>query len=363
MLNLPRAVPPLHDLLGVSFVFNSGIAALAWDRDFACFGLADGAVAILRAHWQGAPDLAPRAGGGIEIVASSGPPPPPAIFPLHKGPVHTLATDPLGGVVTGGSDGFVLRLIDGEVQTLDRKSRKHVTAVAAGRGGRRAYAVGRTVDMTGPDARRLTMPAAVTALAYDPAGLHLAIGYKSGVSLEACGIKSAPRLEMSGPVTALAWRPDGGAVAVAFEGGVAMRDRTEPDWKFVEDLAGTVTWLGFLSNGNLLVAGADFLQHCPRHGVTTGPLTSAGKALRAPAACAPRLNLFAAADADGQILLQKIAVSESMLLREAGPAPVCMAFAPDGQALAFAAADGEAGTVILPDLLFRTRTGAEEELA
>ncbi len=47
--------PPLHDLLGVSFVFNSRITALVWDRDFACFGLGDGAVAMLRAHWEGAP--------------------------------------------------------------------------------------------------------------------------------------------------------------------------------------------------------------------------------------------------------------------------------------------------------------------
>jgi hypothetical protein len=42
-----------------------------------------------------------------------------------------------------------------------------------------------------------------------------------------------------------------------------------------------------------------------------------------------------------------------MTIRDAGAAPVFLAFAPDGNALAFAAADGEAGTVILPDLLFR----------
>jgi len=45
-------------------------------------------------------------------------------------------------------------------------------------------------------------------------------------------------------------------------------------------------------------------------------------------------------------------------LREPGPAPKFIAFSLDGQALAFAAEDGEAGTVMLPDLLFRTNQGA-----
>jgi hypothetical protein len=352
VLSVPRTAPPLHDLLGVSFVFNSPIAALAWDRDFACFGLQDGAVAMLRAHWEGAPELAPRPGGGIHIIPASGPPAPPAIFGLHKGPVTVLGTDPLGGIVSGGVDGVFQRLIDGEIQTIDTRARRRVAAVAAGRGGRRAFAVGRDVDIKGPEGRRITLPAAVTALRYDPSGLQLAIGFAGGVSLEACGIRTAPRFEMEGAVTSLAWRADGGAVAAAFPNGVAVRERADSAWEMVEGLAGTPTAIGFLTNGTLMIAGAGFLQHWRSNGVAG---MYAG--LRAPLGCHPHLEIFAAAGAEGQIILRRAGMPDAMILREPGPTPIFIAFSPDGQALAFAAKDGEAGTMLVPDLLFRASNG------
>jgi hypothetical protein len=349
MVSPALAPPPLHDLLGVSFVFNSAVNALAWDRDFACFGLADGAVAMLRAHWQGGPDLAPRPGGGLQIVAASAPPAPPAIFGLHKGGVLTLAGDPLGGIVSGGADGLFQRLIDGEIQGIENKARRRILAVAAGRGGRRAFAAGRLVEVKGPDARRLTMPASVTALAYDPSGLHLAIGYQGGVSLEACGLREAPVHEVEGAVTGLAWRPDGGAVAACGPDGVWFRDRAQAAWVAVEGLAGLVTSIAFGADGVLVLGGPALAATW----LAGGRAKSLGVGLRGPVACHPRLNLLACAAADGRILLRRAGLAEAMVLREPGAAPTHLAFAPDGQAVAFAAADGEAGTVILPDLMFR----------
>jgi hypothetical protein len=41
--------PPLHDLLGASFVFNARTLCLAWDRAFAGFGLARPASPTCRA--------------------------------------------------------------------------------------------------------------------------------------------------------------------------------------------------------------------------------------------------------------------------------------------------------------------------
>ncbi len=348
VLSLPRAAPALHDLLGASFVFNSAINALAWDRDFACFGLADGAVAMLRAHWDGAPKILPRAGGGAEMAGATAPPPPPAIFGLHKNGVLALAGDPSGGVVSGGADGVFQRLIDGEIQTVASRPRQKTIAVAAGRGGRRAAAAGRQVDVKGPEAQRLAMPGRVTLLGYDPSGLHLAIGFRNGVSLEACGVRAATRLETAFPVTALAWRQDGEALAAAGAGGAVYRARAEADWRHVQDVA-DVTGLAFLPGGTLLIGGRDFLATW-RPGEAAQRLPGG---LHGPIACHPRLQLFAAADDAGQILLRRPGAADAMLLREAGAAPTFIKFSADGQALAFAAEDGEAGTVMLPDLLFR----------
>ncbi len=346
LLTPPRAAPPLLDLLGASFVFNSAITALAWDRDFACFGLADGAVAILRAHWEGAPALGPRPGGGVHILAGSAPPPPPAIFPMHKGGVLALARDPMGGIVSGGvAEGF-RRLIDGEIQTLEARPRRRIAGVAAGRGGRRAYAAGRQVAALGPDARRLSLPGAVTALAYDPSGLHLAVGYEGGVSLQAAGIRQAPLLERPGAHRLLAWSRDGGWLAAASPDGVVMRDRQAADWITIEGLRGAPLALAFAADGTLVIGGADFLQ-------SWGGAVADLAGLRAPLACHPRLNLIAAADQHGRILLRRLGADDSMILREEGAAPILLDFSPDGEALAFATEDNEAGTLCLPDLLFR----------
>jgi hypothetical protein len=349
VLSPSRTAPPLHDLLGVSFVFNSAVTALAWDRDFACFGLADGAVAILRAHWQGAPELGARP-GGVHIIAATAPPPPPAIFALHRGAVLALAGDPLGGLLSGGADGRIQRLIDGEIQPLEKRPRRRIVAVAAGRGGRRAFAAGRQVDSLGPDARRLTLPAAVTALAYDPSGLHLAVGYQGGVSLEACGIRHAPRLAFGGTHIILAWNKDGSSIAASSpEAGISLRDRAAPAWTQLDGLRGAPRAIAFAADGTLIVAGQDFVQTC-RPGETAQDLGGA----RAPTACHPHLDIIACADATGRILLRRIGMQDAICIRDPGAAPTFLAFAPDGQALAFAAADGEAGTVSLPDLLFRT---------
>jgi hypothetical protein len=65
------------------------------------------------------------------------------------------------------------------------------------------------------------------------------------------------------------------------------------------------------------------------------------------------LNLAACAEQDGGCLIFPLSGGAALVVREAGAPSTHLAFAPDGQALAFAAADGEAGTVMLPDILFR----------
>jgi hypothetical protein len=350
VLAAPRAAPPLHDLLGASFVFNAGINALAWDRDFACFGLANGALAILRARWDGAPQLEHRPGGGIQLAAGTKPPPPPAIFPLHKAAILALAADPLGGVVSGGADGAVLRCADGEIIKLDEKPRRRIRAVAAGRGARRSFAAGRQLDRLGPDGGRITLPAAVTALAYDPSGLHLAIGYDGGVSLEAAGIRRNARLQRAGAHDLLAWHPNGTSLAAASADGVVVRARADEGWQHLDGLPGAPTSLAYAADGALVIAGDAFVKTWQKG---EAPRDLALPAAAAPIACHPRLALIACADSAGAIHLSRPRFGDAILVREPGAKIIALAFAPDGEALAFAAEDGEAGTIILPDLLFR----------
>ncbi|MGC9268958.1 hypothetical protein [Acidiphilium sp.] len=252
-----HAPPPLHDLLGASFVFNATITGLAWDGDAACFTLADGSVARLTAAWTGAPRLAPRPGGGVEIIAAAAPPPPPVII-----------APPEGGTVSGGAEGcspVLCRTNDGTV----------IAMVKPGGG----------VALRSPGSNSWTdldVPVAASSMAITSADI-LVIGGAEGVYLweRATGLRH---------------------FAIAF--GM-------------------------------------------RHAV-------------APVACHPRLGLIACADRTGAIVLGRPEVREVMLIRAAGSPPTMLEFAPTGEALAFATTDGEAGTMLLPDLLFRPITSGTD---
>lgn len=354
LLAAQRSAPALHDLLGISFVFNSAIRALAWDRDFACFGLADGAIAILRAHWEGAPKLTAREGGGVVINAGTAPPPPPAIFKTHAGSVLALAAVPTGGVLSGGDDGKLCRLLEGSVTVMDTRPRRTIAAIAAGRGARWAFAAGRNVEISGAEDKRLSMPSRVTALAYDPSGLFLAVGFEGGVSLEVCGLRRAPKFESGGTHYLLAWRQDGGAIAVAGANcDVALRDRASDDWQIIADLPGPPTALAFTAQDEIVIGGVDFV-HIWNAGSGTAPFGGGANGVAiGPVACHPRLNLFAYVTVAGAILIGRPGTAEGMMVRDSGARVAFMSFSPEGDALAFAAVDGEAGTVMLPNILFR----------
>lgn len=153
------------------------------------------------------------------------------------------------------------------------------------------------------------------------------------------------------PITALAWGRDGSAIAAASSAdGVALRQRTASAWTQIDGLRGAPRSLAFSADGSLIIGGEDFVQYYPP-GETAQEL---GGSLSAPVSCDPQLGIIACADQAGRILLRRIGMEDALCVREPGAAPIFLAFAPDGQALAFAAADGEVGTVILPDLLFRT---------
>lgn len=346
--------PPLHDLLGVSFVFNVAINALTWDDGVAYFALADGAIAALLAQWPGAPRLAKRPGGGVEIIAAATAPPPPIIVNAHRKAALAIAADPLGGVVSGGADGRYLRLVEGVVTQLAERSNRRIGAVAAGRGGRRAFATGRQVDQLGPDQRRIVTQGRVTSLRYDPSGLHLAIGYEGGISLQACAIREVPTFAAAGGVQTLCWDHAGERVAAALpSNGVALRDRKQKDWQLI-DVPDQVTTLCFIDEGSLVIGTNDNVYVWTAiTGIQPLRIGYRGQQAVGPAVCHPRLGLIACANCDGAIILVRPGLPDVMVIRDVGSKPTALAFAPSGEALAFATQDSEVGTVLLPDLLFR----------
>ena len=110
-----------------------------------------------------------------------------------------------------------------------------------------------------------------------------------------------------------------------------------------------------MSDGTLIVASATSVQYWrdPDRPQDLG-CGVADRRAAAPIACHPRFGVVACADQAGGILLCQPDLRDAIVIRDGGAPPTAIAFAPDGEALAFAAGDGEAGTVILPDMLFRS---------
>ena len=157
--------------------------------EVAGFALGDGTLALVPPAWEGGPVLRPRKEGGAELAPATVPAPPAARVPAHRGACLTVAADPDGGFLTGGSDGRVVRVMpDAEVRALAHLDGA-VPLVAAGPGGWRAAAFGRTVHRFGADASRIDAGGEVASLAVEPAGARLAIGHAGGVSLWAGGVR------------------------------------------------------------------------------------------------------------------------------------------------------------------------------
>lgn len=347
--------PPLLDLLGASFVFSSPINTLAWDGSVACLGLADGAIVMLHARWPGAPTLAHRPCGGVEIRAGEAPPPPPTIIAAHRDAVLSLASLPSGGIVSGGADGRFLHIANGEIKTIADHPRKTITHVGAGRGGRCAMVAGRQVDMFGPDARRIAMPTSVRALAYDPPGLNLAIGHGEGVMLAIAGVRRVRSIGSAEAAGRFAWSPDGTMLAHRATGNaieISCIDTAALPRRMAQPC--TPAAIGFSAEGTL-IAAIDGTILCWPQGNGDKPIVCVAQSAGVTAlACNPRRPIIAYGDALGTIFLCQPQIPGRMKVRAEGAAILHLAYAPDGESLVFATDDNEAGVVALPDILFRT---------
>ncbi len=356
-----RAVPPplLIDLLGARHELGAPVLGVAWAGDSAGFGLGDGSLALAASGWPGAPELRPRPTGNLELVPASAPPPEPRRHPMHRGACLSVVADPApdllsGGLLSGGDDGRLLRLdAAGAVSEIAAFDGGWADPVAAGRGGRRACAVGRHLHLFGPAPRRFEAAGRIVALAFDPSTLHLAIAHGAGVSVLTEGVAAPRMLEDQAGARALCWTDDGDrlAVALAGDGLWLWQVATGRRERLADGEAATA--LAFAGAGECLAAVCAGRLVCwtgtPPAAQALGPAAQVSRI-----AGHPRLALFAAGYANGAVLLCRPGLSDVLFVRGAGGGAVtALGFHPDGTRLAIGTDDGEAAIVMLPDGLFR----------
>jgi hypothetical protein len=352
------AARPLLEVLGARWRVGVPAATVAWDvvTGLAGFALSDGTLALVHPVWEGAPALKLREGGGAELIPGTAPAPPAARAKAHQGACLSVAADPDGGFLTGGTDGRVTCVqADGAVRAIAHFDGR-VAHVAAGPGHWRACAVRRTVHRLGGAAAQIEVPAPVTAVAVDPGGARLAIGHEGGVTLWAGG--DTPRvLGASGGHGGVAWSFDGTSIASFVPQGMLHA------WRLSDatpsEIAAGVPVTGFCALGTGFVAGAGgrvVCWHPPARELVQCGVPNQAAVTRV--AGHPRRQLIAAGYANGAVVLCQPDSTALLFLRAAGMGGVsALAFSPTGGCLAIGTDGGEIGVLALPDTLFRDQAG------
>ncbi len=360
-MSRPAAAPsPLLDVLGACWTLGAPVTGVAWDGDLAAFGLGDGSLAIGRAEWQGAPGLTPCE-GGARLTPGRAPPPPLARQRVNAGACLSITGQP-GGFLSGGDDGDLAHTgADGATRDLARHPGRWVELVAAGAAGWAASAVGREVHITGRSAETVTLPAAVSALAFDATGCRLAIAHYRGVTLWSAGA-STRLLPTAGCPLSLAWSPDGASVVSG------LRENALHGWRLPagDDIemggyAGQPRSLSFSADGRFLASSGSPRVICWSFDPPTAgslPIECGLPSSRLPVcqvACHPARRLIAAGYHNGAVLLCQPGSDDVLFVRASGAGSVtALSWSADGARLAIGTQDGEAALVALPDLLFRS---------
>jgi len=344
----------LLDMLGARWRIGVTVASLAWDNDgtSAGFALGDGTLALAPAVWEGGPGLRARDGGGVELVPGTARAPAVARVPAHRGACLSVAADPDGGFLAGGSDGRVVRVLpDAEVRAIGHLDRP-VSLVAAGPGGWRVCAAGQGVQRFGGAAGRIEVADEVTSLAIDPPGARVAIGHAGGVTLWSGG--DTPRvLGAPGSQNGVSWSQDGTWLGAFTPDGVLHA------WRMPQAAAvtvqGPIASLAAAPDG--FVAGARGRVLYWRPGTDPTVCGVANQQAVTRVACHPRRTLVAAGYANGAVALCRPDATELLLVRPAGEGSVtALGFSASGDHLAIGREGGEIAVLATPGVLFRDDT-------
>ena len=283
----------------------------------------------------------------------------------HDGAVLSLAADALPrGFVSGGDDGKVRRVADGEAaEFADFRGKwvEHVASHAGEKGkGLIACAVGKLVhlfDERGTKLKELAHPSTVTGITFDAKGKRVCASHYNGATLWFVMAKTdSPRkLEWKGSHTAIAIHPDGDAVVTA------MQENALHGWRLsdgqhmrMSGYPAKTQALSFTRNGKwLATSGADAMVLWPFFG--GGPMGKApielagGDGIGCTCVAAhPQQEMVAGGFADGLVVIADVNSSRVLPVSPPGNGPIsALVWSPDGARLAFGTEQGFAAVVDL----------------
>jgi len=315
--------------------YDAQVTAALFDRQGAVFALGDGSIRF--------------EGGEFNAV--------------HDGAVLCACVHPSGdGIVTGGDDGRVIWSRRGEAGQLATSERgQWIDAIDASADSKLiAFSSGKTlsvIDATDAAFRRdFQHERTVSGVAFDPKGRRIAASTYGGVALWYARIAAQKpiQLKWAGSHTGVSFSPDGNFVVST------MQDAQLHGWrvKDAKDMRmggypSKVRSLAFLSDGKLLAtSGAQGAVLWPFIGAN-GPMgreaTEIGYdegSLVALVTARPEHGVLAAGLSDGRVWWADPAGQGLNFVKaDRGPPIAALALSPDGQRVAWADDDGNAGVV------------------
>lgn len=247
----------------------------------------------------------------------------------HAGAVLSLCAYPLGGFLSGGDDGQLIRTQAGEavrVKSFGAKWVEHVAAFA-GRTSYIAAAVGRIVHLlngAGEPVRELIHTSSVTGIVFDSKGKRLAASHYNGASLWFTGSAAPPKLlEWKGSHITIAMHPQGEAVVTAMQEN-ALHGWSLPEGKHMRmsGYPAKPESLGFTKSGRwLATSGAESVILWPFFG--GGPMgkppkeLGLGDGIVKRVACHPEHEVVAAGFDTGLVLI--IDINRETVVPVCGP--------------------------------------------